>query len=365
MKNLVLVFFVLFIASTNLFGQGKELPAPNPLLHPPKDVTPQKTMYYGGWEGTPIIPPVQRTEKEHWKLEKDLAWFYEAKYGLFFHFLAPHGCTAKEWDNIVNSVDVEKFADKVAKTGAGYVGLTLGQNHLYSCAPNPVLEQLWKLTPGEYTSERDLPMDLYKALKKRGIRLMLYVSTDLQYKLPVPESFTRETDRFENWLKVLGWYSKHYGKRCSGWWVDGLNEDRNIDYRPRVHEVLKSGNPDAIVGSSSYGISEYTHGHCDDDWNYQQQYRKPYYGRWHPGYEIQWHVFQYLGSSWGKSDTAHSTESIVNYAADVVKGGGVLTFDIGQEEMLKEIYLDIPEGQMQQLVAVKKALRNNDRKDSK
>ncbi|MGV8136053.1 MAG: alpha-L-fucosidase [Mangrovibacterium sp.] len=363
MKNLVLVLFVLFMAHVNLFGQEKELPAPNLLLHPPKDITPAKTMYSGGWESAPIIPPVQRSEKERRKLEKDLDWFYQAKYGLFFHFLAPQGCTEKEWDNMVNSVDVEKFADKVKKTGAGYVALSIGQNHLYSCAPNRVLERLWELTPGEYTSERDLPMDLYQALKKRGIKLMLYVSTDNQYKLPVPESFTQETDRFENWVKVLEWYSKHYGKRCLGWWVDGLNEDYKIDYRRRVHEALKTGNPDAIVGSSSYGISGYTHGHCDEDWNYQQQYRKPYYGRWHPGYEIQWHVFQYLGSSWGKSDTAHFTESIVNYATDVIKGGGVFTFDIGQEEMLNGIYLDIPEGQMQQLMAVKKALMKIDRKD--
>jgi hypothetical protein len=196
---------------------------------------------------------------------------------LFFHFLAPEeNCTSQKWNDMVNAVDVEKFADQVKETGAGYVVLTLGQNQLYSCAPNPFLEKLWELKPDTYIPKRDLPMDVYNALHKRGIGLMLYLATDTQYCLPLPASFTKETDRFKNWLKLAEWYSDHYGQRCLGWWTDGLDQDWTAHYRSRMHNALKHGNPEAIVASSSYGLSEFTHGHCDSNWELQQRNRKPY-----------------------------------------------------------------------------------------
>ena len=78
-------------------------------------------------------------------------------------------------------------------------------------------------------------------------------------------------------------------------------------------------------------------------------------------YKIQWHALQYLGTTWGKRDVAHSTKSIVDYTTDVVKGGGVITFEIGTfvEENGKRIgtLLDIPEGQMKQLIAVRDAVK--------
>jgi hypothetical protein len=205
-------------------------------------------------------------------------------------------------------------------------------------------------------------MDIYNALHKRGIEFMLYIATDTQYGLPSPASFTKKTDRFENWLKVVEWYSDHYRQCCLGWWTDGLDQDWTANYRSRMHEALKHGNRDAIVASSSYGLSEFTHGHCDSDWELQQRNRKPYYGRWDPVYRIQWHVLQYLGHYWATMDTAHSTKSIAEYSVDVVRGGGVITFDIGTCKMVNnkhvETVLEIPEAQMIQLLVVRDSLKH-------
>jgi hypothetical protein len=366
MKNFVIIILISLTTGINRCDSISKIESVNPkpysMLNPPSDITPAKTLYNNGWISSPPIPPEKRNDKEFTQLEKKLFWFHSAKYGLFFHFLAPEeDCTAQKWNDMVNAVDVEKFADQVNETGAGYVVLTLGQNQLYSCAPNPVLEKLWELKPDTYISKRDLPMDVYNALHKRGIKFMLYIATDTQYGLPCPSSFTKETDRFENWLKVVEWYSDHYGQRCLGWWTDGLDQDWTTSYRRRMHNALKRGNPDAIVASSSYGLSEFTHGHCDSDWELQQRNRKPYYGRWDPVYKIQWHVLQYLGHYWATMDTAHSTKSIVDYAVDVVRGGGVITFDIGTCKMVNdkhtETLLEIPEGQMAQLYAVRDALK--------
>ena len=74
-------------------------------------------------------------------------------------------------------MDVDAFAAQCAEAGVGYVLLTIGQQRNYYCsAPNPVYEELWGFEPGRYSARRDLPMDLYKALKPHGIRLMLYVT---------------------------------------------------------------------------------------------------------------------------------------------------------------------------------------------
>ncbi|HQK36308.1 MAG TPA: alpha-L-fucosidase [Bacteroidales bacterium] len=356
-------YLLLIVFGCNyLKEEPKQTYIPFATLNPPDSITPEKTLYSNGWESMPVIPPKHWTKKEHKELEKNLDWFHKAKYGLFFHFLAPEeGMTIDRWNAMVDSVDVEKFADQVKETGAGYVVLTIGQDQLYSCAPNPVLEKLWELRPGSYISRRDLPSDLFDALNKRGIKMMLYLSMNNQFKLPRPESFKNETDRFENWLKVIEYYSTYYGKKCSGWWIDALDEDWTTNYRARVHESLKRGNPAAITASSSYGLSEYTHGHCESSWELQQKVRKPYFGRWEPRYKIQWHVLQYLGRDWAKRDTAHSTASMVKYAADIIKGGGVITFDVGTEIYVNNKHintvLNIPEGQMIQLLEVKKAVQ--------
>ncbi|MEI8036906.1 MAG: hypothetical protein WCJ14_00825 [Verrucomicrobiota bacterium] len=353
-------------------------PVAYPTLNPPAGVTPAMTRQWFPWScGKPTdsrtLPKQAWTPEQRHAYEKRVEWFHDAKFGLFFHFLAfgeglnnfpsvGFQWTSEKWNAWVDAVDVDKVADQAQELGAGYVIITLGQNHRYACAPNPVLDKLWQLQPGQFNSRRDLPMDLYKALAKRNIPMMLYIAADNQHKLPTPASF-KGTDARENWLKVIEWYSDHYGSCCKGWWVDGLRDDFGIkDYRVRLHQALKRGNPDALVASGHYEISDFVHGHCQYDWNRQQQQVKPYFGRWDPDFKIQWHTFQFIGHYWAASDTPKKTVDLANYAAAVVKGGGVITFDVGMYRTVDGTTvgpcLEIQENQLEQLRAVREALKD-------
>jgi hypothetical protein len=361
------------------------VPDPYPLLNPPPGITPEKTR--GGFPlsydtanthlaGRPKVgkplPQPSWTPESRLAYEKRIQWFHDAKFGVMFHFLprmmrGPKkeiGEAWAQWDDAkwnaqVDAVDVEKFAEKAKELGVGYVILSIGQGHGHFCAPNPVIEAAWKLQPGQGSSKRDLPMDLGKALAKRGIPIMFYTSTDMpMYGLAAPEGMPPE-ERFRQEIKALEWYSDHYGALCKGWWLDGLTE-HIPGYREDVTKAVRHGNPDALVTSGSYEISDFLHGHCTPtNWNKQRTLSRPFYGRWDPKLQIQWHAFLTVGSTWGSSDTPKNNGQLVDYASDVVRGGGVITFDVGVfPRGGKGPVLDFPPAQFEQLKKVRDALKD-------
>ena len=59
--------------------------------------------------------------------QKGRQWFGRAKFGVFVHYLG----RGDDWNDKVDSFDVKRFADQIARTKAAYVVLTLGQNSGY------------------------------------------------------------------------------------------------------------------------------------------------------------------------------------------------------------------------------------------
>jgi len=363
---------------------GRREPVAYPTLNPPNGIEPADTRGWFPWDPTGIaLPPQSWTPEQRRIYEARVQWFHEAKYGHLFHFLAfgdrsrdthkgfmstEDDWTSERWNQAVEAVDVEHAADQAEELGAGYVAISLGQQHRYACAPNPVIDALWGLTPGQYNARRDLPMELGEALARRGIPLMCYIIASMNYKLPRPEGWT-DADCHDNWLQVVQWYSDHYGTLCKGWWVDGLGgpdldgeEDWKKTYPAQFVSALKHGNPDALVTSGIYELSDILHGHCiGGQWERQRTMVKPFFGRWDPDFNIQWHVLQYVGGYWGATNTPWKTADLVAYATDVVKGGGVFTFDVGSHKIVdgKTVpCLEIPPEQMAQLRAVRDALKN-------
>ena len=104
------------------------------------------------------------------------SWLKSSGFGLMFHYECFKERSARDFNKAVDSFDVEKFADAVAGTRAGHVIFTIGQHTGKFCAPNSAYEKLLGVKNGEWTSRRDLILEISKALEKRGVRLIIYMT---------------------------------------------------------------------------------------------------------------------------------------------------------------------------------------------
>jgi len=221
--------------------------------------------------------------------EEKERWLEKAGYGLMFHYEAFKSHTPESYNKAVDSFNVTQFADAVESTKAGYIIFVIGQHWGKYCAPNSAYEKLLGVDAGVWTSKRDLIMEIGKELRKRNIKLMLYMTARApmrHYKIieamgdtlpsingkPTgphvnPLSHPRKVKGFrrsenqapnptflKNWGDVCGEWSTRYGKLVSGWWFDGYKMEMKNAYeglRREPHNIdtwvsaVVSGNTDA------------------------------------------------------------------------------------------------------------------------
>jgi hypothetical protein len=298
-----------------------------------------------------LILPVTVLSREPQPERTD--WFLKHGYGVFVHYLngiqnnpeqiASLG-KSTSWDECVNEFNVELFAERMKEIGAGYVIFTIMQMQPYMIAPNETFNRLTGYKTGEACSSRDLIEDLYQALHKRNIDLMLYFTGDgvytaqgeqgLKRTFPVNEEFVR------NWSSVAAEYGNRYKDKVKGWWVDGTYA--TIGYNDNLLKIfaenLRVGNPDRIIafnngnhcGTNAYSIHEdYTAGE-------QNSFTLlPWKGRFVNG--EQWHLLSPLGlplsdrhkwENWGTPGIAKDKQEMAEYVHDVNALGGVISFDV-------------------------------------
>lgn len=281
-------------------------------------------------------------------------WFRDAKYGVFTHYVSyVQNNPAKlqslglhtSWDECVNAFDAERYARDVAACGAGYVIFTAIQNDRFMVTPNATFEKLTGYAPGEACSTRDLVEDLYQALHKRGIPLLLYWTGNgptsdprsvakLGWTAPVNKAWV------EKWAAVTEECSRRYGKKIAGWWVDGCyREPGNFQYDDEKLGILakafKAGNPDAIIAlNPGVAISAYSR-HEDFTAGEQNRFEAVPEGRWLNG--EQWHVLSFLGHSrpdnnlaagWCEPGVQYAPEELADYIFQVNRQGGVVSVDM-------------------------------------
>lgn len=283
----------------------------------------------------PAQPPAQSAEAAPASASPS-DWLNEARIGAFMHFLPGDPASFAK----VNDFDVDALADQLEAMGARYFVFTLGQNSGWFNAPNAVYDRVTGYRTGERCSERDLPLELSRALHAKGIRLMLYLPCQTPNRdaraqrafglaegpkdQPIDLAFARR------WAEVIHEWSARYGDKVGGWWFDGgyawvgFNEDIARVYS----EAVKSGNPQAIVTfNPGVGLKRHTQAEDYTAGELNEPFDVVPGGRWVDG--SQWHALTFLGTTWGRRDVRYPTERWQAWFRKVAEKGGAVTLDMG------------------------------------
>jgi hypothetical protein len=262
-------------------------------------------------------------------------WLSEAKYGIMMHWLLGSGNK-----NLNSLFDVNYLADQLSDAGAKYLIITLGQNSGYYNSPNETYDAYTGYDAGDRLSARDLPMELFDALNSRGIKLMLYLPSQVanqdpnaQQKFGLPTGATDQPVNMEfamKWAQVIQEWSDRYGSKISGWWFDGGYAQ--VNYTQDIFDVytnaVKHGNHNALVAYNPgiilvpHATSEdYTAGETNEPFSLIPEDR-------FIGGE-QWHVMTYLGSNWLGRAPRNTSQEWINWLTQVFAKGGAVDIDAG------------------------------------
>lgn len=299
-------------------------------------------------------------------VENMTAWFRPAKWGVFCHYLGGH--TPEEWNAQVDAFDVAGLVAQLRDVNPGYFFLTVGQNTGYYCAPNAVYEGYAGCGKNARCSRRDLPLEIGEALRKHGIRLMLYINgvapqndeaaarglgcEARAYFDPVNGPANNGwwdwgvTPTFnKRWSEVYTEWAKRYGDLVSGWWVDGCYKHVGFteEHVTAYKAAFRSGNPAAICAFNGgvrtplykwFEADDYTAGEIDCDFPVGRQTYSAEQSFITPGdvKGYQFHILTYLGGFWCNPRTRFPADFVKAYTKYLTDAGGVISWDCAIEK---------------------------------
>ena len=296
-------------------------------------------------------------------------WFHQARWGVLTHYLgaapgSPGGAevTAEMWNRQIDAFDVEGLADQLASTGAKYLLFTIGQNSGHYCAPNATYDKIVGIAPSK-CSRRDLVADLAKALKKRDIRLMVYLPSGAPaadvvarkklgwrwgsaggWQLAGEPVGGRLVEFQRNWEAVIREWSLRWGTDVAGWWIDGCyfaDQMYYFDDEPNFASLagaMRAGNPESIVAfNPGVFVPVVVHSKYEDYTAGEVTLRQlpeavaacP--GRWlsRDNVKVQFHILTYLGESWCQGEEPQwPDEKVIVTTRQIADKGGVVTYDV-------------------------------------
>jgi hypothetical protein len=302
------------------------------------------------------------------------AWMPEAQWGVMTHYLADwqartHNLTMSvdEWNRLVDGFDAEGMARQLALVGARYYQISIGQNSGYYLSPNAAYDKITGIKPSK-CSHRDLVADLYDALNKRGIKLMVYLPSGAPAGDPEADAAlewqngphpNREFQR--KWEQVIREWSLRWGKKVVGWWFDGCYFPNTMYRSPdspnfaSFAAAARAGNPDAAVAFNPGVVyrmlsltpyEDFTAGEID----------KPELVTIRRGADgkidgVRIHMLSYLGQTWGMGAPRFTSEQAIEYTRKVRQAGGAVTWDVPVE-----LNGAIPQPFLDQLTAIGRAI---------
>jgi hypothetical protein len=294
----------------------------------------------------------------------DTSWMIRGKYGVFMHYQYrillgysmrtkpqypnPSQMTADEWNRLVNSFDVNGFANQMVEARVGWVNFCL-DDHLFAwpCSPNSKFDHYTGYKPGQKCSKRDLIMDIANALNARGIKLIVYFA-GLNGYMKEPQVTSGLADDGNNGtapsaesrkkrLEILKEYADRFGTKIAGWWFDGMEKDSYTGVSDdwwKINSIVHDANPKAIIGFSYgtneqacvvKGIDDYTGG---DTWS-KQDLKSLLPINFPAQNGILWHGKIYCGNVYhGMGDANQFTDQeLIAWIKACNNQGGVCTLD--------------------------------------
>jgi hypothetical protein len=303
------------------------------------------------------------------------AWMKDARWGVMTHFLAEWIAPSahkdvETWNKLVDNFHVAGLAKQLASVGASYYLITIGQNSGFYIAPNSTYDRYIGIRPSK-CSRRDLVADLYEALHPLGIRLMVYLPSGAPARdAAAVEALEWKRGPYPNrefkarWEQVIREWSLRWGKKVSGWWMDGCYWPNAMYRAPEAPNfaslaaAARAGNPESILAFnhgviySLISISEhedFTAGEANEPERVALKGSRFANGRVDGAYP---HMLSYLGETWGKGGPRFSDQQVIEWTRNLVQSGAAVTWDapIQPEGLIAEPFV-------RQLAAVGQAVR--------
>lgn len=313
-------------------------------------------------------------------MRADTEWFARRRWGVFCHYLgaAPSTAggaelTAAAWNAQVDAFDVPGLVSQLVRVGAPCFWLTIGQNSGHYLAPNPTYDALTGIAPSK-CSRRDLVTELAAALAVHDIPLCVYLPSGAPAADPVaverlewawgyegswpawgtPRTGARLAPFQRKWEAIIRYWSRRWGPRVKGWWIDGCYFADEMYRHPdapnfaSLAAALKAGNPEAIVAfNPGVKVPVVCHSEHEDFTAGEISTAFPEC----PGDCVggaRYHVLSYLGHTWCGGEAPRFPDAFVaGYTRHVNDRGGIVTWDVPIERSGR-----IPEPYLAQLEAL-------------
>ena len=293
-------------------------------------------------------------------MERRTQWLRDAGFGLAVHWTSyslpesptdadigrPYEKRIADYIKATEDFDVKGFTDQVIASGARFLIFTLA--HADMVLPFP-LSELDEIVAG-HTARRDLVLEIADILEKNGIKLILYFNPDGPCDPAWQNAVSFKEDpktHAEFVYRVVGAIAKRYGKKISGWWIDDCYDthvltvaNRGLGHRydyKRFGEVLRSGNPDAILAfnfsgavcewQSELGVNVADYQGGEENW----LHRSPT-GSFSGEGGTQWFGFCWMDDFWvhekaGVPTPRFSDDEVLAYIERVKRCGGAFAYN--------------------------------------
>ena len=284
------------------------------------------------------------------------AWMQDPRYcwGVMTHYLADWQARVNKlqmnvelWNKLIDGFDVEGMAKRLESVGAGHYQLSIGQNSGYYLSPNATYDRITGIKPSK-CSHRDLVADFYEPLRRRDIKLMVYLPSGAPGDDKAASAALEWTNgphpnkAFQaRWEQVIGEWSRRWGTKVTGWWFDGCYYPNSM-YRSvtppnftSFAAAARAGNPDSSVAFNPGVIYRIISSSPEDDFT-AGEIDKPELatvrraeGGLVDGAQV--HMLSFLGERWGSGAPRFATDQVVAFTRKIRDFGGSVTWDVPVE----------------------------------